>query len=245
MTPRTSKELREKYGPDAYVVVAGSRGDMCPNQGMSEAEAIAWYEKQGGTPVCTIVCVPTPDGGRSCHRGWISERFQWSGGEKSESLAIEPRRRKPPRFASCSIRSDGKDIVVTDPCYIMSGDDWKALIAKFDDFRIRPHRSSVRGMRVVMADTIYGDWLCELRGSVGACKHFFGEFTADSGMVCVVVDPDDDAMERLKKLPARCWTRVRKFTGTVRVVHRGESCRVYGNGTYLGSKAKFSSRQIG
>ena len=249
MTPRTAEELRRQYGPDVYLVVAGSKGDKCPDPAMSESEAIAWYERDGGKAVYTVACVPSETKGRICHRGWIRDGWKWIGDGDSLAVDLVDARKKPaskwPPAARCSVRATKANIVVTDPCYLLSGDDWGKFVTQFAASRIKPQITSVHGVTMLLADTIYGDWLCELRGTSDNRAKEFGQFTADSGTVCVAVEPTTAMMGKLCKLPPRCWTGIPAFSGKLTLSHERGKCHVRGSGTSNGSAVKFTSRQIG
>jgi hypothetical protein len=137
------------------------------------------------------------------------------------------------------------DIVVTDPCYLLAREDWGKFVERFAAGRIEPQIASVHGVTMLLADTIYGDWLCELRGTTDNLDKEFGQFTADSGTVCVAVGPTTAMMDKLSKLPARCWTGIQAFSGKITLSHARGKCHVRGKGTSHGAAVKFSSRQIG
>ena len=82
-----------------------------------------------------------------------------------------------------------KHIYITDPCYLISDDDWDSLLRKADkettseawgktfdkgvtDFL----RNKFKDKKAVAGSTGFGDWVNSINGH---------EFCADSGMVCV------------------------------------------------------------
>lgn len=82
-----------------------------------------------------------------------------------------------------------KDVIITDPCYLISDEDWDKLIEEaeqesgenwiscFDNIVVK-HLVKISGdSRAVAGSTGFGDWVNEIDGQ---------EFGADSGMVCVV-----------------------------------------------------------
>lgn len=94
MDMRTWPQLREQYGPDAYLVVCGSAGDLYLSAGLSEPEAVERYKRMRGADAThTIVCVPT-ERGRQCRRGWIADDWKWidAVGTAGEGLAVERRK---------------------------------------------------------------------------------------------------------------------------------------------------------
>lgn len=153
--------------------------------------------------------------------------------------------RKWPPAARCTVKVAKADIVVTDPCYLLTGDDWGEFVTRFAAGRIKPQTAEVRGVTMLLADTIYGDWLCELRGMSDNWVKLFGQFTADSGTVCVAVGPTAAMMDKLSKLPARCWTGIPAFSGKITLSHARGKCHVRGKGTSNGAAVKFANRQIG
>ena len=105
------------------------------------------------------------------------------------------------------IEFKNEDIVVTDPCYISSDDDWR----EYGGPRIN---------KIISHDTIYGDWSCGLYDS--DTEQQIGEFCADAGMVCVA------SMNEVRKynppfeqeyVQNRPWTAavVKNFTGTAQI----------------------------
>lgn len=82
-----------------------------------------------------------------------------------------------------------KDVIVTDPCYLISNEDWDKLIKEaeqdsgenwincFDNI-VAKYLIKISGdSHAVAGSTGFGDWVNEIDGQ---------EFGADSGMVCVV-----------------------------------------------------------
>ena len=245
MEKMTEAQVREKYGADAYLVVCGTLGDKFPDGCKSEEEAVRLYEEAGGKAACIIVCVPSETHGRLCYRGWIDDT-KWKWHDDGDSLAIDPIRPKKRRGrTTCRADVENACIVVTDPAYLLGKEGWNKLLSTIGFGRALPQRRDLHGLDMLLADTIYGDWLCELRGSVGGSEKTFGKFTADSGMVCVAINPDKTVRERLRKLRKMCWTRITRFTGRVEIVHRRNTCYVHGIGRSNGAEVEFASYQIG
>lgn len=77
--------------------------------------------------------------------------------------------------------------VVTDPCYILSNDDWDECCKFLDDSpkafndAVSKALSKFSGFSAYACDTGFGDWNNKIYGSYIIHK----EFCADSGMVCV------------------------------------------------------------
>lgn len=125
---------------------------------------------------------------------------------------------QPDRYIdSDPVHFDG-DIIITDPCYLLSrsndGDDWQDCDYGEDLGKI--------GLKHWMSrDTIYGDWSCTTYNK--DTKEVLGNFCADSGMVCVA-----DLNEVLSYNPdfdyhiAKPWTTtlIKNFSGTVRFIVR-------------------------
>jgi hypothetical protein len=130
-----------------------------------------------------------------------------------------------------------KDIIITDPCYIIEDEhDW---LAKAESIK--------SGM---CTGTLYGDWSCHVFDL--ETEKPIGQFCADAGMVCVypLDEPllDKKAVEDFKK-KNWCATIIKDFTGDVSFVrHAGEE-NEYGNNDWLTVEGRgsvnFSSRQTG
>lgn len=100
------------------------------------------------------------------------------------------------------------DIIITDPCYVISDDDWDDFCDNDEIERFLPSG--------IARSTIYGDWSCTTIDV--ATKNPLGHFCADSGMVAVF-----DLAEVLARYPdfrdhiEREWTTtlIKDFDGDV------------------------------
>ena len=148
------------------------------------------------------------------------------------------------RSQVCEMQVENADITITDPVYLLDepGQDSLLTLLRYDA-KVRPQIACIDGREILLASTIYGDWLCELWGTMNNFKTSFGKFTADAGLVCVATG--DCGSERLQRLPGICWARIPSFTGTVRIRHRRNTCTVEGSGTSNGVQIEFTSHQIG
>lgn len=125
-------------------------------------------------------------------------------------------RAKEGQLAAKVVVFDNEDIVITDPCYIFKGDDWRGC-----DYG---RTADVYGIdKYICRNTIYGDWSCTTFNS--DTKEAIGRFCADAGLVCVAslkeilaYRPD---FEEWAKEHDWCVTIIRNFTGQVKfdVVH--------------------------
>lgn len=139
-----------------------------------------------------------------------------------------------------------KDVVVTDPCYFIKDELWSEFCEReLGDVQVRPRTVSFGGVEMIVASTIYGDWMCELDGRRAGRKHKFGTFTADSGLVCVATFSSTDPRTVLGKLPKHCWTVIPQFTGTLSISHVARKCTVRGRGRSNGRDVEFNSIQVG
>lgn len=89
-----------------------------------------------------------------------------------------------------------KQFIVTDPCYLITRDNWDQIISqcqtenyKLDEEmlcnKIAQHLNEMSATaNSAVADTGYGDWSNKMIGP--SDKIVFANFTADSGLVCVV-----------------------------------------------------------
>ena len=98
-----------------------------------------------------------------------------------------------------------KKIVVTDPCYIMSEEDWDACCKEAEQRRdehkqeweeafdeiVSRKLTELSGHKAYATSTGFGDWNNEIGGQ---------EFCADSGMVCVCY-LTDKMIEKLDSYP--------------------------------------------
>ena len=162
--------------------------------------------------------------------------------ETSGAKSASGRRRKATK--SCEMLFDHEDVIITDPCYLIRNrKQWLAFVDRipFDDVPSILNRGK---MRMLVADTIFGDWMCSLEGTLCGKKHDFGTFTADAGLVCTCAPGHRRIDAVVNRLPCQCYVVLRKFTGTVRIVHRRGVCHVEGNGRTVDGEVEFTSRQI-
>lgn len=156
------------------------------------------------------------------------------------------------RKYTCALKCDGRDgldLVITDPCYVFRGEEWYEAIGLFEGMgtvngALAPQEFSFYGRNMVIADTIFGDWCCELRSPEAGR---IGMFTADAGMVCMLRMPHDEAVKLFNNIPEMCWACLPKFDGTASISHYRGKCRVTGSGRIDGSDSTitFKSVQIG
>lgn len=149
----------------------------------------------------------------------------------------------------CEMDCDGSaDLIVTDPCYVFHGDAWREVIDLFQGMAtvngaLAPQELEHAGLKMVIADTIFGDWCCEVKDSL---QGKLGTFTADAGCVCALQLTYKDAVSRFKGINRMCWLRIPRFAGTVRICHQNGKCWVEGKGSYKdGLLPGFRSTQIG
>jgi hypothetical protein len=130
-----------------------------------------------------------------------------------------------------------KDIIITDPCYIINdNEDW---LSKAESIK--------SGM---FTDTLYGDWSCHVF-DIDTEKPI-GQFCADAGMVCVypLDEPllDKEAVEEFLKKDW-CATVIKDFTGDVSFVRHAGKEGEYGFEDWLTVEGRgsvnFSGRQTG
>ena len=114
------------------------------------------------------------------------------------------------------IKFENKDIIITDPCYILRHDE-----AHKNDWNISEYGSKLEYLGIknyLTHHTIYGDWSCTTYNS--DTNDVIGEFCADAGLVSVF-----DLEEVLKYNPNfdyhidRPWTTtlIKGFTGMIRI----------------------------
>ena len=112
-------------------------------------------------------------------------------------------------------------IVVTDPCYIMSEEDWDACCKEaeqrhdehkqvweeaFDEIVSRK-LTEMSGHQAYATSTCFGDWNNEI-----ACQ----SFCADSGMVCVCY-LTDEMRNRLNEYPNQSMAAIIDVEGDIKV----------------------------
>ena len=162
--------------------------------------------------------------------------------EIRETKRETERRRRGTKI--CEMQFDHEDVIITDPCYLIRNRrQWMSFVdhIPFDDV---PSTLSSGKMRMLVADTIFGDWMCSLEGTLCGKEHDFGTFTADAGLVCACAPGHRRLDAVVSRLPCQCYVILRKFTGTVRIVHRRGVCHVDGNGRTVDGEVEFTSRQI-
>lgn len=247
MKMRTAEQLMALYGRNCYLIVTGSKGDMPTLEGKSEREAIQDYERRkSARAYATIVCIPGPKG-RTCVRGWIDRsRYRWDDDPESlRVVALRPSESREPQALMATMDFLVKDVVITDPCYLVRDELWRELCrTKLDNARITPTRVEVGSVKMILADTIYGDWMCALEGKSSGEDHEFGKFTADAGMVCAATLGKADTAKVLSRLPKHCYAIIPAFTGRVTITHKYGVCVVSGTGRSNGRDVAFTSRQI-
>lgn len=136
-----------------------------------------------------------------------------------------------------TVHFEHKDIIITDPCYIIEDEhDW-----------LDKAESIKSGM---CTDTLYGDWSCHVFDL--NTEKPIGQFCADAGMVCVY--PLDEPLldqECVKKYIKndKCATVIKDFTGDVSFVRHAGKEDEYGNNDWLTVEGRgsvnFSGRQTG
>lgn len=151
------------------------------------------------------------------------------------------------RDGSNVVSYDGRDIIITDPCYLTNGMGCSDEIDdRFDDAWDGDYFHGVQ------CSTIYGDWSCKTI-DMNSMKTI-GEFCADSGMVCVVdyckVKEFNPMFNFVEEKP---WTTtlIRNFKGDVQIktdTKDGERIRyVEGHGvnSVTGERIDFITAQGG
>lgn len=149
----------------------------------------------------------------------------------------------------CELYCDGSaDLIITDPCYVFRSDDWGEVVKLLQGLgtvngALAPQILEYGGLKMIIADTIFGDWRCELSDELHGK---LGTFTADAGCVCALQLPYKDSVSRFKGLRRMQWLRIPRFAGTVRICHQNGRCWVEGKGSYKdGLLPGFKSIQIG
>ena len=133
----TREQLVDKYGGDSYLVVVGSRGNVECHR-MSEDDAVRSYEctpEEDGNPkaeaYATIVCIPNPYGADKQHRGWVKPGYAWHVWLGSvDSCVVAKERQEDPVAVYATLQVEDKDLVITDPCYLIRDELWQELCAR-------------------------------------------------------------------------------------------------------------------
>ncbi len=118
------------------------------------------------------------------------------------------------RFLDSKIVEFDGDVLITDPCYIMKGNDWRKT-----DYGSNLEAVGIK--TYVTNDTIYGDWACTVYDKN---ELSVGEFCADAGLVSIISLEEANAYNKtdiddlLKK--DWCATVIKDFKGTGQVVVR-------------------------
>ena len=160
---------------------------------------------------------------------------------------VNRRRERPPKDRkrhTCELVCAGtKDLVITDPCYVFNPEDWGKVIELFQGMgtvngALAPQILEYHGLKMVIADTIFGDWCCDIVNE----GETLGSFTADAGCVCCVCLSEQEWRRRLKHIKPFQRTVLKKFKGSVKICHQNGRCWVEGAGDLVG---KFKSKQVG
>lgn len=115
------------------------------------------------------------------------------------------------------------DVVITDPCYVFKNEHWSAICKEElpdGSLLLRPFLKK----NFICKPTIYGDWSCTVWDKEDKEKEY-GEFTADAGMVGVMLLDDilqydkafkvkPDFNEWIKEHPF-CVTVLKDFYGDI------------------------------
>lgn len=122
-----------------------------------------------------------------------------------------------------TMQADNDTLIITDPCYLMSDEDWDEWL-ELENAYTNPNslleylRSKHNFGEVIVADTGYGDWSNEVFES--DTNETIGEFTADAGMVivCTASDLTNYGYDREKFLDLSekgCLAVIPNYTGTI------------------------------
>lgn len=151
--------------------------------------------------------------------------------------------KKTKRRRNCAELSfKNEDIVITDPCYLISArDDWLGVCDVLERDS-SPQKAPKWCGKMIMASTIFGDWFCELHDGDPTVE--LGTFGADSGTVCVAA-VTDGICSRLDWLTPELYTVIRDFTGKAKIVHARGECYVDIRGKSGDREFHAWSRQIG
>ena len=135
----------------------------------------------------------------------------------------------------CSMDFKDETIIITDPCYITfnaflnKGKGWPYFLERLDMLNAKSGFAGgiialPDGSRVMVSDTVYGDWNCRVYCSSydGMTAVALGQFCADAGLVCVV--SDKCCTNDIKNYGTWCWTQIPNFTGTVSIVRYNDIC---------------------
>lgn len=138
------------------------------------------------------------------------------------------------------------DIIITDPCYVIEGDEWDAFWESEDFDSIVPN--------TICRSTIYGDWSCTTFNTI--TKKPIGRFCADAGLVAVfnladVLRYRPGYNDHIEKEWTTTW--IHDFDGEIwfKVLHDARnddySVRVIGKGKNIktGESIEFETRQTG
>lgn len=80
------------------------------------------------------------------------------------------------------------DVVITDPCYVFKDEHWSGICKEElpdGSLSLRPFLKK----NFICQPTIYGDWRCTVFDKDDS-DNVYGEFTADAGMVAVMLLDD-------------------------------------------------------
>ena len=124
---------------------------------------------------------------------------------------------KPEGIVLQSIKFVDRDILITDPCYIVKRKDSNRSGFNLSSCGIYDYITSV---------TYYGDWVCSVwkASCYEECTEatYIGQFCADAGLVCVAAL--DEVLSYNKDLEnwiadhSQCAAVIKNFTGTVKFI---------------------------
>lgn len=105
-----------------------------------------------------------------------------------------------------------KKYVITDPCYILTNEEWKDACQYVDDLdkfenEIALKLTNLTSESAEAAYTKVGDWSNELKKNFSRmddCKLIQSYFAADSGMVCGCLY-NDEVIKRLEGINPDCY----------------------------------------
>ena len=133
------------------------------------------------------------------------------------------------------------DVVITDPCYVFASDHWSGICKEElpdGSLSLRPFLKK----NFICQPTVWGDWSCTVFDKNNREKEY-GEFTADAGMVAVMLLDDILRYDKAYKIKPdfkewienhrRCATVLKDFCGDIeyKVSEDGEHVYLEGTGT--------------
>lgn len=118
-----------------------------------------------------------------------------------------------------SVQFNDDNIIITDPCYLLSDDQWDEYLNKeMTGVTLVEYFKSLGFTKVVGGDTGVGDWCNEIKDSK---EVILGQFTADAGMLVAVASKELEKLggitqtEFIRLLRNGCIAEIPDFTGTV------------------------------